>query len=118
MTTENQNIAIEPEWIFETDDDKELGIETRRYSNGQIMKRAKLSDGRTAVARRLKGFDVREIQKVMGNDSGKYQNAVIARCLTIDDAKVVIEDVEQMWMDDYNTILALASINFSSTQNA
>lgn len=108
----------DPVWKFENDDDKEMGIETRRYDNGQIMKRAKLSDGRIAVARRLKGFDSREIQKVIGSDANKYRDAVIARCITINEQKVVIEDVEQMWMDDYNTVLALATINFSSTQTA
>jgi hypothetical protein len=117
MTIENQN-QQDLEWKFENDDDKELGIETKRYDNGQIMKRAKLSDGRTAVARRLKGFDAREIQKQLNGDANNYRDAVIARCLTINEQKVVVEDVIQMWMDDYNTVLALASINFSSTQTA
>lgn len=120
MTTENQNINTtqDPEWKFENDDDKDSGIETKRYNNGQILKRAKLSDGRMAVARRLKGFDAREIQKQIAGDAHKYQAAVMARCLTIDDKKVVIEDIEQLWLDDYTTVVSIARINFSTTQNA
>jgi hypothetical protein len=49
MTTENtsqQNQEpvpqTEPSWIYETESDKEDGVETKKYDNGQTMKRAKL----------------------------------------------------------------------------
>lgn len=116
---ENENQTNQdPEWFFETDDEKESGIETKKYDNGSILKRVKLSDGRVAVCRRLKGFDMQEITRQMAGKAENYQNAVMARSITIDEQKIVVDDITQVWMDDYTLLLSIASINFPSTRTA
>jgi hypothetical protein len=106
-----------PEWKIENDDDKTFGIETKRYPNGQIMKRCKLSDGRIAEAKRLKGSDAKEVSRLTGGEAEGYQDAIIAKCLTIDGKAIVPEDVQDMWMDDRTKVTMLAAINFPSAQN-
>lgn len=113
-----QTVNTEPTWKYETDDDKDLGIETQRYENGQIMKRVKLSDGRYAVARRLKGRDANSVRRITAGDEGKYSEAIAVQCIKIDDKALVIEDLADMWMDDYQSIMSIATINFPITRTA
>lgn len=106
----------DPKWQFENDDDKELGIETIRYHNGGLSKRSKLSDGSTVLVRRLKGFDIDEVQRQLGTDKSiGYQTLMIARCATIEDKKITPEEVRQLWADDYQKLITMASINFPMT---
>ena len=113
----NQN-NTQPEWKSETEEDKLFGIETKRYQNGQVMKRCTLSDGRIAEARRLKGSDGREVSRLTNGEQEKYQKAIIALSVTISGEAIVIEDLDAMWLDDVTKITMLASINFPSAQNA
>lgn len=109
-------MATNNEWIFENETDKELGIETCHYENGQVCKRARLSDGRLAQSRKLKGADAKEINRIVSGNSEKYQLAIAAKCLMVDDKPVTVEDIEELWMDDYNTVMVLAAVNFPTTQ--
>lgn len=111
-------MATNNEWIFENETDKELGIETCHYENGQVCKRARLSDGRWAESRKLKGSDAKEINRIVAGVSERYQLAIAAKCLKLDDKPVTVEDIEDMWMDDYNTVMVLAAVNFPIAQNA
>lgn len=119
MSAENQNEVpvTEEGWGYANDNDKLLGIESKEYDNGQRMRRSKLSDGRIAVARRLKGKDGDEIQRMISGNADKYKDAVIAKCVTIDGNPIVMEDLSEMWLEDVNAITMLASVNFPSTQN-
>lgn len=121
MTIENQNQQTVPDndgWFYADDADKEMGIETKTYDNGQKMKRGTLSDGRKVMVKRLKGFDAQEIRRQLDGKSENYQGAVIARSTTINDQKIVIEDLNSLWLDDYTKIAAMSDINFPTTQNA
>jgi hypothetical protein len=112
----NQNETTVKEWFYESSDDQEMGVETKLYDNGQRMRRAKLSTGEIAVARRLKGKEVSDVNRMMGGDSDRYRNVIIAKCVTIDEKAIVPEDLDEMWMDDVNTLMLLASVNFPTAQ--
>lgn len=105
------------EWVFENEKDDLFKVETKRYDNGQVMKRCTLSDGRVAISRKLKGSDLKEVRRLTGGDSEKYQNAIVAKCVTLDDKPITIEEIDDLWMDDATKIVMMASINFPSTQN-
>lgn len=115
--TNNENNLPEPDWKFEDDADKEMGIETKRYPNGQVLKRCKLSDGREAVARRLKGNDGREVSRLTAGEQDKYRVAIAAMCVTVNGEKVTPEEIDDLWFDDVTRITMLASINFPIAQN-
>jgi hypothetical protein len=114
----SQNQNTEPQWQFENDTDKELGIETITYPNGARSKRCKLSDGKEVVTRMLKGKDAKDIQRLTDKDAEKFQHAIIAVSTKIDDKAIVIEELDELWYADYTKILAMASINFPTTQSA
>ncbi len=107
----------EPQWATESESDRLFEIETKRYENGQILKRCKLSDGRVAESRRLKGNDGRQIKRLTDGKEEEYQSAVVVMCVTIDGKKVTIEEIQDLWLDDYTKLIMLASANFLSTQN-
>ena len=101
------------EWFFEDEADEAMGIESIQYENGSRCKRAKLSDGRLAEVRRLKGKDHLMIQRIANNESGKFQSAAAAMSAKIDGKGVVVEDLENMWYNDFTKIISMSSsINF------
>lgn len=101
-------------WYFDSKTDEAMGVETYRYDNGGISKRCKLSDGRTAVAHRLKGKDRLIVKRACGNDKEKYEDALTAVCTKIDDKGMVMEDLDNMWFDDAMTLQTMAQqLNFT-----
>lgn len=112
MSDETNETQKEPKWFYEDDTDKELGIETLVSDGGNKSKRCTLTDGRIAVVQRLKARDLKMIRRQMGGEADKFQEAVIAASVTINNEKVIIEEMDDIWMDDYTKILAMASINF------
>lgn len=110
--TKSYPFATSDEFYFESEEDETLGIETAHYDNGSSVKKAKLSDGRIAKCRRLKGRDQRLIQRLIANDKDKYQLALMSVAITIDDKPVVMEDFENLWMNDYTVCMGLSLINF------
>lgn len=118
MENQTNETQQEKKWFYEDDTDKELGIETKISDDGNKSKRCTLSDGRIAVAQRLKGRDLKMIKRQMAGEAEKFQDAVTAASVTINNEKLIVEDLEDIWMDDYTKIIAMASINFPSTPNA
>lgn len=105
----------EKQWQYESDDDKTLGIETWTGLKGEKEKRARLSDGRTAIVRMLKGRDVKDVQRQTGGDVEKFQSAVVALSTKIDDERIVLEELDDLWFGDYTKLMTMATINFPST---
>jgi hypothetical protein len=103
---------LEPEFYFEDEADKEMGIQTRDYPNGSKIKQVKLKDGRIAVCRMLRGKDFKNIQRLTNGNKDEFQNAIIATSVMIDDKPIVKEDLAEMLFPDYTTLLAISSINF------
>lgn len=106
----------EKKWVFESEEDKLLGIETWQGATGEKEKRVSLSDGRTAVARRLKGKDAHFVQRHTDGNPEKFQDAIMALCITIDGEKIIMEELEEMWYDDFTKLQAIAAINFPTTR--
>ena len=121
MSTENnqqQTPATEQQpfdtWHFTSEEDKAMGIETCLYENGGISKRCTLSDGRTAVCRRLKGKDRSLIKRICGDQKDKFEDALIAVSTKIDDKDIVMEDLDALWFDDAMTLQTMATtLNFT-----
>ncbi len=108
-----ENGAIEGQWFFEHDNDAIIGIETRKYSNGDVIKRCRLSNGAEAVSREISGADLIETDKVAG---GKQENAfpaMMAMSTKIDGISVTMEDLLVLKAKDFNKIRAMvAQLNF------
>lgn len=101
------------EWFIESEADETMGIETFHYDNGAITKRCKLKDGRVAVCHLLKGKDRVNISRITGGDASKAQDAIVALATKINDKPIVIEDMDNMWFNDFTKVQMMAtSINF------
>lgn len=102
---------------FEDESDEVMGIETAVYPNGNMIKRFKISDGRTVIARELLGSDSVQIDKIImaekGNREDLYMNALFHYAVKVDGKMIPVEDFGKMKMKDYNRIkVAVQSINF------
>jgi uncharacterized protein YbjQ (UPF0145 family) len=100
---------------FEYSDESEeaLGIETKTYENGNLVKRVKLTDGRIAIIRELNGKDVELSSRIHGNDKDKVLMAMCSVATRINENAIVIEDLELMKAKDYQKIrIACALLNF------
>lgn len=100
-------------WFFESETDQTFGIETFLYENGGCSKRVKLKDGKEAVCRLLKGKDRVQLNRITNGEAGKMQDAITALSTTIDGKAIVLEDLDNMWFNDYTKVQMMAgSINF------
>jgi hypothetical protein len=103
----------ELKFYFADKDDEVMGIETHVYPNGNMIKRLKLSNGKSAVIRELKGMDMTEVEKLTDGDTSKVFPAIIAVATKIDGAGIVMEDVLQYKAKDYNRLkIAASALNF------
>lgn len=101
------------EWFTESEKDEAMGIETMCYENGSLCKRCTLNDGRVAVSRLLKGKDRTYLSRITGGDSTKVQDAIVAMSTKINDKDLIIEDLDELWFNDFTKIQVMASsINF------
>lgn len=114
MLAETNTPAELNAWNFASKEDEAMGIETIVYENGGVSKRCKLSDGRTAICRRLKGKDRLIIKRVCGDQKDKFEDALIAVSTKIDDKDIVMEDLDNLWFDDAMTLQTMATtLNFT-----
>lgn len=103
----------ELKFYFADKDDEAMGIETYVYPNGNMIKRLKLSTGKTAVVRELKGVDMTEVEKLTDGDTSKVFPAIIATATKLDGTFIVMEDVLQYKAKDYNRLkIAASALNF------
>lgn len=110
---EKENETKPEVWVFEDADEETIGIETCHYPNGGKSKRYKLSDGREAISHKLKGKDSVAVSRMAGGDKDKYQAAVAATCTKVDGKPLVIEDLMEMYFNDFTKITNVASsLNF------
>lgn len=119
MSTENQPPAEQDaKWFFESEEEKELGIDTAIYPNGQKVKRCTLADGRVAVVRRLKGKDAKTVSRFSNGEEERYHLAIMTVSTVIHGQKVTPEELEELWMDDFNKLQAMSVVNFPTAQKA
>ena len=101
------------DWYSESENDLALSIETKKYSNGNLVKRCFLSDGRVAICRELTGADCVESDKISQSKQELVYSAMMALSAKIDDKPVVLEDLLQMKAKDFNRIkIMTVTLNF------
>jgi len=89
-------------FFYETEDEQEMGIETKIHKNDNKVKRAVLDGGKIAIVREL-----------TGKDQEKYTMSGIAVATTINESKQTYEFFEAMKMKSYNKLLAMFyALNF------
>jgi len=114
MTNTNQP---KNEWYFEDENDKELGIETQSYDNGNLVKRATLSDGRIAIVRELKGKDMKLVDKVSDGKKDEYLSALMHVATKIHDGDketgITLEELDELKGKDHTKLKIMATtLNF------
>lgn len=98
---------------FENDTEKEMGIETVDYPNGNRTKQLTLSTGQKAVVRELFGRDNKELIRRAAGDIDNYQNAQLSIAVTLDGQRLIIEDIDAMKQKDLSKLMvANAALNF------
>jgi hypothetical protein len=101
------------DFFFLDDTDEAMCVETKKYENGNEVKRITLSSGKVAVVRELKAWEIEESSRLHQNDKEKYIMAIAALATAIDNEKVIYEDLRQMKGKDWTKIkYAVASTNF------
>ena len=78
-----------------------------------VDKVLELPSGKTATIFKSKGFNIRQAQKLSGDDTSLYMNALMAQLVQIDGNFLVMEDYDQMDGTDYMAIRAAVSENFT-----
>ena len=115
---QTQNFPTAPNaegFYYETPEDKEIGVQTKTYENGSIIKKVLLPISKsTAVARILKAKELKGVRALLGKtfDDDKLQNSIITLSTTIDNEKQTFEFYEDMYLPDYNRILVINKPNF------
>lgn len=100
-------------YFFYEETDKELGIRTKVFENGNTTKTVSLSDGKMAVIRELTGRDMKAISRYQGQDQERYMLSAIAVATTIDGKPETFEYFEGMKLKSLNRLMAMfQSINF------
>lgn len=110
--TEKLNIE-QPDYSFLNNDDKEAGIETATYKNGNQVKRFKISGDRVVVARELIGHDMMKIDNIIAKTPDQYMPALFHFAVKIDGKQIPMEEFENFKGKDFNKIkLQVLSLNF------
>lgn len=99
--------ADENGFYYDSAEDEALGILTKEYDNGNKIKGVTLSTGEKAVMRMLKAKDTKDISRFMDKDPERYQHAAITVATTFDEKRKTIEDIENMWMRDFNKLMSM-----------
>jgi urease accessory protein UreE len=112
---ENQNYPKQTTdgFSYNDEDDELMKIETNTYENGKQVKRVTLRDGRKAIIRMLKAWEMEESQRFHKNNQELLLIAVAAKAIKIDDKPVLFEDIKEMDAPDWVSIKgAVALLNF------
>lgn len=101
-------------FFFEDAANETLGIESKEYENGKIVRRVKLSNGQTAIVRELTGREINQGVQRLATTKEDYQVAMMAIATTIDQKQIVMEDLLEMRGRDFTRLqVANAQVNFS-----
>lgn len=113
-TKKTYPIDLEDGYQFLDETDEAMGIASKKYENGNEVKRIKLSDGRIATVRELPAWEMEESEKFHENKANQVTMGVATMCTQIDGKNVAFEDLKFMKGKDWNKIkVACATLNFS-----
>lgn len=102
-----------------SEEDEALSIESKTHENGGRVKRVLLSDGKKAIIRVLKAWEVEETQRFHKNNQELMLMAIATKATKIDDKSVAFEDIKNLDAPDWISIKgAVALLNFSSAASA
>lgn len=77
------------------------------------MKEFTLPSGKTATIREGKGKDSQLALRMCNGDSSKYLSALMSVLCEIEGKKIVMEDIEELPLKDYNSLMAeFTDLNF------
>lgn len=102
-------------FYFKTEDEEGMQILTRDYDNGGEVKKVVLSNGATAVVRKLKGRDFVETKKqIQADNSLDFETVNMAVATTIDGKQQPPEYfLDDLFQGDFSKlIIAYSSLNF------
>jgi hypothetical protein len=116
MSNENQKFPTSPDsesYFFESADDFEMGVMTRKYENGHITKRLTLDNGTVVIIRELFGRDQKHIQRFSGGDQEKAILAGVTVAATVDGQQQAFEYYDGLKLKYVNRITyAYTTLNF------
>lgn len=101
-------------FYFETENEEIMGIQTKEYENGNLVKKVPLRKGKFATVRELDRKELRKVYEIAGgNDKDRLVSALIAMSTKIDDQELIMEDVLEYKAKDYSRLsLAAQALNF------
>ncbi|MBS1776031.1 MAG: hypothetical protein JSS64_07095 [Bacteroidetes bacterium] len=102
-------------FYFQTEEDESAGILTRDYENGGQVKKVALSNGTTAIIRKLKGRDFVETKKqIQADNTLDFETVNMAVATTIDGKQQPPEYyLDDLFQGDFSKlIIAYSSLNF------
>lgn len=102
-------------YYYASQEEEELAVKTKKYENGSATKTLKLSDGREAVVRKLRGRDFVETKKRVQNDNQiDFDTVNMSQAVEIEGKKQPPEYyLDDLFQNDYaSLIVAYASLNF------
>ena len=91
-------------FFFESEDDYALEILTKKYENGNVVKKITFADGSIAIVRELLGRDQKHIQRHSNSDEEKVLLAGVTVATTINGQQQTMEYYEGMKLKQLNRI--------------
>lgn len=80
-----------------------------------VSKIVELPSGKIATIYKGKGKHVREAQRLMGDDSSLYLNALMSMLVQIDGKPILMEEFDDLDMEDYTELMAIVGGNFTKS---
>jgi hypothetical protein len=80
-----------------------------------VSKIVELPSGKVATIFKGKGKHVREAQRLMGEDSTLYLNALMSMLIHVDGKPMLMEEFDEMDMEDYTELMAIVGGNFTKS---
>ena len=113
---EKDNFPSSPDaegFYFESSDDAEMGVMTRKYENGNLVKRVIDKDGKVFIVRELSGRDQKHITRFADGEKEKVVLAGLTVATTVDGKPETFEYFEGMKMKFLNKLVyAHTELNF------
>lgn len=106
-------LQTEDGFYYADQEDQAMGVETKKYDNGNEVMRIRLSDGRVALVRELKAWEVEESEKFHENKTKQVVMGLATLATKIDDKTCAFEDFKFMKGRDWVKIkYAVSLLNF------
>lgn len=102
-------------FFYENEDEHNQGISTKKYDNGSEVKKVCLSNGRTAIIRKLRGRDFVETKKrIQADNSQDFETVNMSVAVSFDGKQEPPEYyLDDIFQNDYAKLtIAYGALNF------